>query len=494
MSSANKTKVKKSPASDFVLPLRSFKEIIEAVTTPLGLTVLVVLFLGCIVAVAIGLGLGERNLGQLITGMLGMFAFVVVLVFLTAWLKPGVIFPGRNTGGIQTGGDSEALLREHEDVLHFRDGPPEPDAWTKELLPVLHQAAIYTVPTYFLDTKLRIIDWNVAFDLVFDAAASLRGKHVNYFIVKLENREQVFDHAREFTIKVEKGQLPLVDTECLCYASADFGGQNGLIAFLKVAVQLHDPQGNHRGWSVALFPQEINWPEFQRRLEAKILDDKLWSVYSSSYDRVLANFPPYRKLIADVIGVVPPAAHKVADLGAGTGNVTKELTAHGHRVTAVENNQGMLDKLREKHFTSAQVSVVKGSVQGLELLPDESFDAAVMVNVLYAIEDPLGCLENVCRILKRGGMLGLSTTHAETRLSPLLASIKNHLQTSSRWNQLSGDYQALEEANRHLELTIARRYSRDQYREWVRQAGFEIVNEIPSTYEGAVMVIHARKL
>src|SRR5262245_19140914 len=228
MSSANKTKVKKAAGREFVIPVGSFKEVIEAVTTPLGLTVLVVLFLGCLLALAIVRGsLGENSLNNLILGMLVMFAFVVGVVFLTAWLKPAVIFPkqagGESGGEIKSGGDSEDLLRRNEDVLHFRDGPPEPDAWTKELLPVLHEAAIYTVPTYFLDTKLRIIDWNVAFELIFSSAGALRGKHVNYFIVELENREQVFDHAQEFTIKVQQGQLPLVDTECLRYASTDFG-------------------------------------------------------------------------------------------------------------------------------------------------------------------------------------------------------------------------------------------------------------------------------
>src|SRR5262249_31934452 len=149
---------------------------------------------------------------------------------------------------------------------------------------------------------------------------------------ELTNRDGVFDHARDFTERIKSGELPLVDTEPLTYASDKYG----VVTFLKVAYQLHDAAANLHGWAVALLIRNIDWDTFQRDVEEKIGRDKLWSVYAASYDRVLLNYPPYGQLIDDVIALVPRKSSKVADLGAGTGNVTAALLRAGHRVTAVE--------------------------------------------------------------------------------------------------------------------------------------------------------------
>ena len=60
-------------------------------------------------------------------------------------------------------------------------------------------------------------------------------------------------------------------------------------------------------------------------------------------------------------------------------------------------------------------------------------------------------------------------------------------------SQFQADYDILERVNREIEREIARRYTREEYREWVEAAGFEIVRQVDSTYHNAVMLIHARK-
>ena len=115
------------------------------------------------------------------------------------------------------------------------------------------------------------------------------------------------------------------------------------------------------------------------------------------------------------------------------------------------------------------------------------------VNVLYSVADPLTCLQEVQRILRPGGVLGLSATHAEVDLDPLLDSIKARLMEIGKYDALAGDFKLVQDANRSIEKTIAKRHTREQYREWVRAAGFEITRDVPSTYEDAVMLIHARK-
>lgn len=382
------------------------------------------------------------------------------------------------------------IVQQHGDVVGADAPPPRPDVWEAELRPVLYQAIHYSTPTYFLDTNLKVIDWNVAFEMIFTRILGrIIGKHVINFIAELKNQDEVFDHARSFTEFVEQGRLPLVDMEPLSYESEKYG----LVQFVKVASQLHDASSELKGWSVGLLIRDIEWDDFQRDLLEKLTEDKLWSVYSASYDRVLTEFPPYMTLIKDIISVLPSGSFRVADLGAGTGNVTAELANAGHHVTAVENNVAMLERLRAKDFASPSVTVVKASVKNLDLLPQQSFDAVVMMNVLYAVDDPLRCLIAVNRILKPGGMLSFSTTHSETRLDSLLNAIKAHLKKTGSYNDLKEDFDRVYRANKHIEKTIALRYTRDEYRKWVQRAGFEITRNISSTYNDAVMLIHAVK-
>jgi ubiquinone/menaquinone biosynthesis C-methylase UbiE len=316
----------------------------------------------------------------------------------------------------------------------------------------------------------------------------IRYKHVNWFIIKLDNRDEVFEHARQFTEQVRKGVLPLVDFEPLRYSC-----KYGTVVFEKVASQLHDRKGRLCGWAVALIIREIKWASFLKDLRRALWQDKLWGVYAGSYDPILLEFPGYRALIEEVTSYVPSRTSKVIDLGAGSGNVTEALVGAGHHVTAVEMNLGMLERLRGKQFNPKQVTIAKGSVMHLDFLDRESFDAAVMMNVLYAVDDPLECLEQIESVLKPGGILSYSTTHAGITLAPLLETIRKSLIESGKFDQLQHHYENLKEANEEIERTIACRFTREEYVDWTRAAGFELLEPARDTYEGAVMLVHARK-
>ncbi|HEX5105925.1 MAG TPA: protein kinase [Pirellulaceae bacterium] len=224
--------------------------------------------------------------------------------------------------------------------------------------------------------------------------------------------------------------------------------------------------------------------------------DQYWSAYLESYDRLLMEFPPFMRLIDDLIAVVPPGRQAVVDLGAGTGCATAALLAAGHAVTAVESSAAMIDRLRylAKKMRGMSLRIVPSKVDDLRALADSEFDAAVMLNVLYAVTDPLACLRGVHRILKPRGVLAFSTTHAEISLDALLTSLKDWLEATGQYEVRSNDYQLIWDLNKRIETTIAKRHTRDEYRAWTRAAGFEIIHDVPSTYEGAVMMIHARKI
>jgi ubiquinone/menaquinone biosynthesis C-methylase UbiE len=132
-------------------------------------------------------------------------------------------------------------------------------------------------------------------------------------------------------------------------------------------------------------------------------------------------------------------------------------------------------------------------MEHLECIPSNSFDAAAMVNVLYALADPLKCLRDVNRMLRKGGVLGLSTTHRESDLDSLLNCIETQLREDGKLVELAEDWNAVLKVNRRLEKTVVHQHSRDDVKDMVQTAGFEIIKENPSTYCDAVMSLHVRK-
>jgi ubiquinone/menaquinone biosynthesis C-methylase UbiE len=380
-----------------------------------------------------------------------------------------------------------------KDIVGVDAEPPSLDLWYSQIRPVLHQSATYTTPTYWLDANLSILDWNPAFDLIFsEITPLLRYRHVNDFIARLANYEAVFNHGRAFTRRVHAGQSPTCDTETLLYRSSRYGD----VAMLKVAAQLHDSDGNLKGWAVSLLPRQLDWDSFQRDLESRISEVKLWEGYAPSYDKILLGFPPYQQLLRDVASAVPDTANKVLDGGSGSGNIADLLLRRGFDVTSLEPNAAMISKMRERRFDPIRHKVLKASAEDLEKLrgiENCSFDAVTLSNVLYCVDDPFACLTGIHRVLKPDGMIGLSTTHEGVSLDRLLAAIKRYLVTNGTYEKLRDDYDRVYESNKTIERTIARRVSADKYRQMVKAAGFEITRDEEFTYEGAVMLLHARR-
>jgi ubiquinone/menaquinone biosynthesis C-methylase UbiE len=488
--------VDKTESVELPIPVKAWPEIIAAAERhPLSFFALGIIgFLTLVVP----LGLAKIDGGVLVVAM-GAYSLLFATVAAIVYFRPRnlrfeepapIADPVRFKKSETQSGDEDSSESGKLRELYGTDKPPPNlDTWYRRIRPSLHQASYYTVPTYYLDRDLYIVDYNIAFEVAFRTkAGKLRGKHVGFFIDILANANQVYEHGKQFTNRVKaEGTFPFVDFEPIVYHSDDFG----TIEFTKVASQLHDAGGKLQGWAVALMPRALNWPAFEEQLRQKLFQDKLWSVYSGPYDRILPDFPAYKQLIQDVIAVVPAGgANHVADLGAGTGNVTAALLAQGHRVTAIENNVGMLDRFSVKGL---RATIVKGSVDNLECLKDELFDAVVMVNVLYAVDDPLKCLKETHRILKPGGVIGFSTTHQETNLDELLAGIRAHLEATGKFAKLQVDFDVLQRINRDIEKSIARRFSRKQYLSYAQQAGFELTRIVDSTYHNAVMLVHAGK-
>ncbi|RCS54001.1 methyltransferase domain-containing protein [Bremerella cremea] len=386
--------------------------------------------------------------------------------------------------------DIDRLVEEHYEITGMNAPKAGLDSWHKTIVPVLRQSTYYTTPTYYLNGDLNIVGWNIAFELLFEEIAHhILYRHVNYFIARLANQDDVFAHAKQFSERVRAGDLPFNDDELLVYRSNRYG----IAHFHKVATQLHGIDGERRGWAAALFVKSLNWDVFQSDLRERIWQDKLWGVYATAYDKVLKGYPPYQKLLADVTSIVGDNCSSVVDIGAGTGNSTEVLLERNIRVTSVESSAEMIDRMRSKGFDPNMHRIVKARAEYLaDVFQEEKFDAAVLVNVLYSSQDPFKCLCNVRDILRPGGVIGLSTTHADISLTPLLDGIESHLKDTGQMDAVASEYSLIREINEDIERRIAKRTSSSEYLEMVSEAGFVVVKSDEFTYDGAVMLIHAR--
>ncbi|MCC4249535.1 MULTISPECIES: class I SAM-dependent methyltransferase [Microbacterium] len=98
----------------------------------------------------------------------------------------------------------------------------------------------------------------------------------------------------------------------------------------------------------------------------------------------------------------PGRALRVADVGAGTGKLTRAVVELGADVVAIDPDAEMLATLRE---SVRGVPTFAGTAESL-LLPDSALDAVVMGQAWHWVDPDAGSRE-IARVLRSGGVLGL---------------------------------------------------------------------------------------
>jgi ubiquinone/menaquinone biosynthesis C-methylase UbiE len=122
----------------------------------------------------------------------------------------------------------------------------------------------------------------------------------------------------------------------------------------------------------------------------------------SSFDAAAAEYERARPGYPDaaVDWIVPAGARQVADVGAGTGKLTRALLARGLEVTAVEPLEGMRETLAAQ---LPEARAVAGSAEALPLA-DDSLDLVTFAQSWHWVdEEP--ALAEAARVLRPGGTL-----------------------------------------------------------------------------------------
>ena len=111
---------------------------------------------------------------------------------------------------------------------------------------------------------------------------------------------------------------------------------------------------------------------------------------------------PGRQRALDILALKPN--EKVLIEGAGTGD-DFHLLPDGIEATAIDISPDMLAKARIKLAKSrARITLIQGDAQTL-LVPEESYDAAILNLILSVIPDGRACLEATLQAIKPGGRL-----------------------------------------------------------------------------------------
>src|SRR5882672_8580322 len=115
------------------------------------------------------------------------------------------------------------------------------------------------------------------------------------------------------------------------------------------------------------------------------------------YDRVRPTYPA--KAVRWALEPLGPGSHRVADIGAGTGLLTRVVAGLGHDTIAVEPDDLMRSQLQA---TTQDVTVVSGRAERLPF-PDASLDATV-AGQAYHWFDPSRAHRELARTIRAGGV------------------------------------------------------------------------------------------
>ena len=133
-----------------------------------------------------------------------------------------------------------------------------------------------------------------------------------------------------------------------------------------------------------------------RKAAGMATPDAEWNLH---IDVAEDNAPNHLRAIAELCS--PHLGARVLDVGAGTGALSEHFAA-GRELVALELSQWCIERMRERFAHASNVTVKRADFQTLD---ERDFDSITMINVLEHIEDDVGALRDLARLLRPGGRI-----------------------------------------------------------------------------------------
>ena len=132
----------------------------------------------------------------------------------------------------------------------------------------------------------------------------------------------------------------------------------------------------------------------------------LWDAEALDYDEPADHGlrdPEVRAAWRDLLlGVLPPAPARVADLGCGTATLSLLLAEQGYVVDGVDFSPAMVRRARAKVAGRTDVTVTEGDAAAPPLTP-ATYDVVLCRHVLWALPDPVAVLRRWSELLRPRG-------------------------------------------------------------------------------------------
>jgi SAM-dependent methyltransferase len=143
-----------------------------------------------------------------------------------------------------------------------------------------------------------------------------------------------------------------------------------------------------------------------------LLDDirQFWDDDAPTYDDAPQHRPRSPMVqaawLAAMEAVLPPPPARVLDCGAGTGFLSLIAARLGHRVTAVDLSEGMLERLRGRAGADGlDVETVLAPASDPPVAGGDGYDAVMERHLLWTLPDPGGALAAWRAVAKPDGRL-----------------------------------------------------------------------------------------
>lgn len=182
-----------------------------------------------------------------------------------------------------------------------------------------------------------------------------------------------------------------------------------------------------------------------------MVDQELWDLEAASFDDEPdhgladpATRVAWRELL---LAELPPAPARVADLGCGTGTLTRLLVDEGYAVDGIDISPEMIRRARAK-VPEADLRV--GDAAAPRLAP-ATYDVVLCRHVLWTMPDPVAAFATWVDLLAPGGVVvlvegrwgtgaGLSAREAEVIVRTARAQVTvRHLPDDVLWGKTIDD-------------------------------------------------------